>query len=124
MFDLGVGYEGERVGGLLSIVLLEGVGILITVSAFMLILVASIKLIRGTNLPGTRLIFYSIIGSILGALLSASQIVLFGDDGNYILESVISIILSVIFFVGAYGFLSLARYLANNYSAKSSNKGE
>jgi len=114
MFDIGIGSDGDVFGAILYVMLLEGIGVIITVIAFVLILITSIKLFRGNNIPGSKLIFYSIIGTLVGTVLSATQDLIFHDEGNYIFSALVNICLAVLFLVGAYGFLSLAKYTVNN----------
>ena len=113
MFEIGIGNDGEVFGGILYVMLLEGIGVIITIIAFVVILITSIKLFRGNNIPGSKLIFYSIIGTLVGAVLSATQDLIFYDEGNYIFAAMVNIFLAVLFLVGAYGFLSLAKYTVN-----------
>ena len=105
MFDIGFGNDG-----LWQIALLEGIGALFTIIAFILILIASIKLFRRNNIPGAKLIFYSIICTIIVAVISVSYTSIFDIEENYVVEALLNIFLAILFFIGSYGFWSLVKY--------------
>lgn len=95
----------------LGLLILESIGILITLLALGLILGTSFRLLRSNNIPGAKYIFYSIIGSFFGALLSGSQYLIYGDEENYIFDAIVGVYLAVAFLGGAYGFWRLGKHV-------------
>ena len=99
--------------GLYEYLILEGIGVLFTLAAFIIILVASIKLIKGNNVPGAKLIISSIITTLIFALISASYAILLDIEESTTFEAILNIILGIVFFVGALGFLQLSKFAVN-----------
>ena len=99
----------------------EGVGLLFTLAAFVLIVVASIKLFRGNNVPGAKLILTSLVLTIIFAFISASYSMVLEVDENLIVEAILNIILGVLFFVGAFGFFKLSKFAVESCANKALN---
>lgn len=102
---------------LVRYVLLEGVAALFTVIGLVIVVSASIKLFRGKNIPGAKLIFYSMIFHFLGALISVYPYLLDIEENEFI-EAAINIALGVAFVAGAYGLWRLAKYVVKDSAGK------
>lgn len=100
--------HAETFGGILNYVLLQGVGAVFTLVAAVLIVAASIKLIRGKGIPGARLIFGSMVLTFVGSLGSVFYAPALGIEEDYLVDGAIDIFLGAVFFFGAYGFWRLA----------------
>ena len=107
-----------------SIGIFEGIGLLIMIFAFVLLLIASIRLLRANNIPGSRLIFLAIIGTFIGAFLPIIEIFFIVDEDSYIFEGLVNIFLALMFLVGAYGFWCLAKYSISNSANKALSSEE
>ena len=93
--------------------LLEIIGSIFTILAFILIFMSSIKLFRSHHIPGTKLIFYSIIFTLVGTVISLGYMLLAEGEENYILEAAISLLVGIAFFIGSYGFWNLSKFIVN-----------
>ena len=109
--------------GLFEYLLLEGVGVLFTVAALIIIIVSSIKLVKGNNVPGAKLIIASVILTIVFTLISVSYAVVLDIDENTTIDAIINIVLGILFFIGSIGFLHLSRF-AVNVSANNAIKND
>jgi len=92
------------------------IGILFSIIAFIIIFNSSIKLSLTCNIPGTKLIFYSMV-----TLLSCIVIYLFyvslQDDANqYIIEAIIISLESAAMIIGAYGYKKLVKFIINEHA--------
>lgn len=110
--------HAETFSGIFHYVLLQGVGAVLTLVAAVLIVAASIKLIRGKDIPGARLIFLSLILTFVGALASVFYAPALGIEEDYLVDGTIDIFLGAVFFSGAYGFWRLAGYSIGKSSGK------
>ena len=99
--------------GMLEYLLLEGIGLIFIIIAFVLIIASSIKLIRKSNIPGSRLIFISIILTIIGTVLSAIIEYYFIDENIYIYDAALNMYLGAAFFLGSYGFFKVCNHVTN-----------
>lgn len=97
-------------GDLFEYLILEGIGVLFTLAAFIIIIISSIKLIRGNSVPGARLIIVSIIFTLIFALISASYAIVLDIKESTTIEAIMNIVLGILFFVGAIGFLHLSKF--------------
>ena len=55
--------------------------------AFIFIIFSSIKLLRGNNIPGAKLIFYSIIFTFIGTVISVFYALVLNIEENIIIEA-------------------------------------
>jgi hypothetical protein len=99
----------DAMGMPIDLLILEGIAALITFVAITLIVIASIKIYKAGNIPGGKLMLASLLGSIVVTLISAS-FVMYSDEENNIITGTFEIILALLFFLGAFGFLKLAKY--------------
>ena len=99
----------------------EGIGLLFTFAALVLIVVASIKLFRGNNVPGAKLILTSLILTIFFTLISASYSIVLDIDENLIVEAILNLILGVLLFAGALGFFKLSKFTVDSCANKALN---
>lgn len=99
--------------GLYEYLILEGIGVAFSLAAFILIIYAAIKLNRGNNVPGARLIAASTILTTLFSLLYVSYTAIFEIEENAIAEAIINIVFGVLFFIGSIGFVRLCKYVVN-----------
>ncbi len=102
---------------LVGYVLLEGLGALFTIIGLIIVVSASIKLYRRKDIPGAKLIFFSLIFHFIGAFMSVYPYLLDIDENEFI-EAAINIALGVAFVAGSVGFWRLAKYAINNSAAK------
>ena len=91
--------------------------ILFAFISFILLLLGSIKLIAANNIPGSKLIFIAVIGSIVSAFLPEAE----SDEGTIsMLWQYVEIgVNSILMLMVSYGFYLLSSYVAKN----SANKG-
>ncbi len=101
----------EIFNDLIQYVLLEGVGAILTVCGIIIIMIASIKLIRSNAIPGAKLVFWSILLTILFSLISVAYIYVVEISDTLVLEASLSILLGLLFVGGAYGFLKMANFI-------------
>ena len=89
---------------------------LVTIASSVLIIIGSIKLYKTQNIPGSKLIFFSIIGYILTIFIPDSEMV----DEQYIFTTKIAEVTtgSILMLMSAYGFYLLASYIAINNANK------
>ena len=112
MFEIGIEGDGEAYvfSELFRYLLLEGIGAIFTIVAFIFIIFSSIKLLRGNNIPGAKLIFYSIIFTFIGTVISVFYALVLNIEENIIIEAIINIFLGVMFLMGSYGFWCLVKF--------------
>lgn len=106
--------ETDVYGDVLDTFLLDGIDLLITLLAFILIVIASIKLVRGHKIPGARLIVSSIMLTVIITTISISYSLIFNIEENMTFEASLSIFSSLLFFTAAWGFLKLANFVRKN----------
>ena len=104
--------------GIFDYLFLEGIGMLFTIAAIILIIVSSIKLLRSVKIPGSKLIFSSIILTILGAIISVLIEYYAVSENIYLYDATINMFLGGVFFMGSYGFLRVCNFITNNYANK------
>jgi len=97
--------------GIMDFLFLEGIGLLFTLAALVLIIVSSIKLISKSKAPGSKLIFSSVILTIIGTILSILMDYYFIEESSYIYTALINIYLAVVFFIGSLGFLRVCNHV-------------
>lgn len=97
---------------------LEIIGGIFTVLAFIFIIMSSIKLFRSHHIPGAKLIFYSIICTIIGTVISLGYMLVAEGEDSYVFEAVISLVIGIAFFIGSYGFWNLSKFIANENAKK------
>ena len=95
-------------------------GILFTIISAIFFVVGSFKLFKTKNVPGSKLIFYSIIGSILTIFIPEPELM----EGEYqlILLGAETIVTSLLMLSLAYGFFLLANHIASNNANKAIKK--
>jgi hypothetical protein len=111
--ELDTGSNTDVFGELFHWLLLEGIGVLFTLAAFAFIVLASIKLLRGDDIPGARAIFWAMVVTFAGALMSAIYTHVLDVEENIYIEASFSIVLGAAFLGGALGFWRLAKYVAS-----------
>lgn len=97
---------------ILSVALLNFLEGLFVVIALIYVLIASIKLVVAKNIPGSKLIFGTIVFTFLVAAVSALY-PYFVEEDNVLLDVAINFVLGVAFFVGAFGFWRLSKFSAS-----------
>lgn len=88
--------------------------------SLLLFLVAAIFILKGTvslfknyKAPGINIMFYAAIGTLLSLILYMAYSLIFSEEESQLFEQITSIIFSVLFLLGAYGFLQLCKHLIN-----------
>ncbi len=77
-----------------------------------LVLIGSIKLIKLKNIPGSKLIFFAVVGSILLVFLPEAE---FKKGGiSFFLQAIEVGVYSILMLMASYGFFRLANYTATN----------
>ena len=94
--------------------LLEIIGSIFTIMAFILIFISIIKLFRSHNIPGTKLMFYSIIFTLVSTVISLGYIMLSDSEEIYLLDATLSLLVGIAFFVGAIGFWNLSKFITKS----------
>lgn len=89
--------------------LLEGIGAMLGLTAFIYILVASIRLVRTDAVPGARLMLGAIVFTLAGALLSG--VYPYAIEENALVDAAISLVSGAALFAGSFGFWRLARHV-------------
>lgn len=89
---------------------------LFTLISFVLLLLASIKLLLARNIPGSRLIFISLIGTMLSVFLPEAET----DEGDIImLWQIVEISAeAILMLMASYGFYRLSGFVAKNAADK------
>lgn len=87
---------------------LTAINLLLTAAAFFLVLLASFRLLRSRNIPGSRLIFAALVGSLLVAFAPIPESL--SDDQAVALELASAILNAMLLLAGAYGFWRLANH--------------
>jgi len=105
----------------LSLTLISFLEALFIVIALIYILVASIKLVMAKNIPGSKLLFSTILFTLFGAVASAGYSYA-SEEGNYLIEAVIDMTLGFAFFIGALGFWRLSKFAINASANMSLNR--
>ncbi|MBI3187049.1 MAG: hypothetical protein HYZ31_04135 [Gammaproteobacteria bacterium] len=100
----------DAMGMPLDLLIFEGIAAVISLGATTLILIASLKIHKTGDTPGGKQILGSLLGSIVITLVSASY-AMYSDEVNNIIVGTFEIIVALLFFLGASGFLKLAKYL-------------
>ena len=90
--------------------------ILVGVISFGLILLSSIKLIKTKNIPGSKLIFISILSFVVAALFPDFEEV--SAEYSLIIAGMSVAISSIGMLVGAYGFMLLTNYVIKENANK------
>ncbi len=85
--------------------------LLLSFISIFFILLASFKLFRTKNIPGSKLIFFAVIGSLVIAVLPEPEEFFAVEKDGLIFEIIINIFNSFLFLMGAYGFWCLAKYV-------------
>lgn len=109
--ETGNNVADEFYSSLVGMVALESVGLVLSVVAFIIILVAGIKLFRHKPIPGVGLIFYSLIGTLIGVIFYGLYPFLVEEGGSYLLYTLFDIVLAILFLMGAIGFWRLVKYV-------------
>ena len=91
-------------------------GILFTIISAIFILLGSFKLFKTKNIPGSKLIFFSVISAILTIFIPDPE--LMEGKNQLILLGAESIVISLLMLAGAYGFFLLANFTASNNANK------
>ena len=89
------------------------ISLLLVLIATIFILKGSINLFIKYKAPGVNFIFYAVIGTILSFILHLTYSLNFDEEENVLFEQITSIWFSVLFALGAYGFLQLCKHLIN-----------
>lgn len=100
----------DAMGMTVEFLILESIAAVITIAAVTLAAIASIKIYKAGNIPGAKLMLGSLLGSIVVALLSSLH-AMYSDEENIGITGAFEIFLSLLFFLGAFGFLKLATYM-------------
>ena len=95
---------------------ITSIGILLTIISGIFILIGSFKLFKTKNIPGSKLIFFSVIGAILTIFIPDPE--LMEGENQLILLGVETIAISLLMLAGAYGFFLLANHTASNNANK------
>ncbi|MDH5182066.1 MAG: hypothetical protein OEZ39_02610 [Gammaproteobacteria bacterium] len=103
---------------LISSLLIGGLGDLIGLVALFAVLVSVVRLYRSTNAPGVNFMYYSIVLTVIGLILMLVSLFFTGDDGQWVLDSVISLYLGLVTVLGAYGFWKLTNHIIEIHSNK------
>lgn len=103
-------YVLEEMGMPIELLIFEGIAALITLTALILLIIASIKIFKAGNIPGSRLILGSLIGSVVVSIISISFEMLSHEENN-IITGTFEILVALLFFLGVFGFFSLSKYL-------------
>ena len=89
------------------------ISLLLVFIAAIFILKGSINLFKKYKAPGVNFMFYAAIGSLLSFILHITYSLIFNEEENVLFEKITSILFSVLFTLGAYGFLQLCKHLIN-----------
>lgn len=100
----------EEMGMPIDLLIFEGIAAIITLSAFFLIVMASIKIFKAGNIPGSKQILVSLIGSIVVTVISIT-FEMSTDEENNIITGTSELFMALLFFLGAFGFMKIAKYL-------------
>ena len=107
----------EEMGMPLDLLIFEGIAAIITVVAIVILFIASIKIYKAGNIPGSKLILGSLIGSIVVPIIS-----LLPDEENNIIMGIIEVLIAIIFLLGVLGFLKLSKYIYEKNANKAIKK--
>ena len=111
MFDIQMGEDGEVYDSIFQLVLLEAIPGLLSIIAYVLLLVAATKLVRHGNIPGARAILISLVVSLVLTFIYVFYAFLFELESSYYFDAIIDILLGIIFLFGAYGFIVLVKFV-------------
>ena len=90
--------------------------ILFTIISGIFILIGSFKLFKTKNIPGSKLIFFSVIGLILTIFIPDPESM--EGKNQLIILGIETTIISLLVLAGAYGFFLLANHTASNNANK------
>lgn len=76
------------------------------------ILIASFRVFKANNVPGSKYIFFSISGTLFGFVIYIIYMFIPSDSYFQIIEQAIDFYLAIIFALGAKGFWSLSNYVS------------
>lgn len=105
----------------LSLALVNFLDALFIVIALIYVLIASIKLVMAKKIPGSKLIFGTIIFTLFGAIASAGYPYIVEED-NVLMEAAIDLALGIAFFIGALGFWRLSKFAIGTSADTSLNQ--
>ena len=91
-------------------------GILFTIISAIFILIGSFKLFKAKNIPGSKLIFFSVISAILIIFIPDPE--LMEGENKLMLLAAETILISILMLAGAYGFFLLANHTTSNNANK------
>ena len=103
----------EVASELITAYLPDLISLLLILIAAIFILIGSIKLFKKYKAPGVNYIFYSVSGTLISLALYTAYALIFNEEKNQLFEQITSILFSVLFLLGAYGFLQLCKHLIN-----------
>lgn len=106
---------------ILSVALVNFLEALIIVIALIYVLMASIKLVMAKNIPGSKLIFGTVIFTIFGAIASAGYRY-FVEEDSVLIEASIDLVLGIAFFNGALGFWRISKFAISTSANTSLNR--
>ena len=89
------------------------ISLLLFLIAAIFILKGTVNLFKNYKAPGINIMFYSAIGTLLSLIIYVAYSLIFNEEENQIFEQITSILFSVLFLLGAYGFLQLCKHLIN-----------
>ncbi len=101
----------ETVGSSAEILFLNGVEVILTIAAFIFVLIAAVRLHRSA-IAGSRHIRMALAGYVIGFLIYSVYLALAEDEGQ-IIDAVVGVYLSTCVAVGAYGFRLLCGALSS-----------
>ena len=81
--------------------------------AAIFILRGCINLFKKYKAPGVNFMFYAAVGSLISFILYIIYSLIFNEEENLLFEQITSLLFSVLFTLGAYGFLQLCKHLIN-----------
>lgn len=103
----------EQMGMPLDLLIFEGIAAIITLSALVILFIASIKIYKAGNIPGSKLILGSLVGSLVIPIIS-----MLPDEENNIIMGIFEVLIAILFLLGVVGFFKISKHLYKNNANK------